>query len=73
MPTPTERLEVKRQIMQCKVCAWLSTLDDKNRREWAQAIANPRYSGPMVAAEIAVDGGDVSEGSVQNHRQKGHR
>lgn len=73
MPTPTERLEVQLQVKMCKVCAWLATLDDKSRREWAQAIANPRFSAPMVAAEIRVDGGDVSEGSVQNHRQKAHR
>lgn len=73
MPTPTERLEVKRQIQQCKLCAWLSTLDDGTRRGWVQAIANPRFGAPMVASEIAVDGGDVSEGSVANHRQKGHR
>lgn len=73
MPTPTERLEAKLLIQQCKTCAFLATLPDKERREWAQAIANPRFSAPLVAAEIQAEGGDVSEGSVQNHRQKAHR
>jgi hypothetical protein len=72
-PTPSERLEARRQLMGCRVCAWLSTLDEKTRKGWAQALANPRYTHTMVAAEIALDGGEVSADSVAGHRSKAHR
>lgn len=77
MPTPTQRLEDKLLIQQCRVCSWLATLSITDRRDWVQAISNPRYSAPLVAAEIRSEQSDeaklVSEGSVQNHRQKSHR
>jgi len=73
MSTPIERLEARKQIAGCRVCAWLATLDEKARRDWASAIANPRYGHQMVAEEMHVDGAEVSGDSVANHRQKGHR
>jgi hypothetical protein len=71
--TPSERLEARRQLMGCRVCAWLASLDEKTRKGWAQALANPRYTHTMVAGEIALDGGEVSADSVANHRSKAHR
>lgn len=73
MTSPTARLEAKLQVQMCKVCAWLETLEPANRKAWVQAIANPRFSAPLVASELRADGADVGEGSVLNHRQKGHR
>jgi hypothetical protein len=80
MPTPTERLNLRKQLADCRVCAWLATLDDKARREWQAAIMNTRFGAQMVAdeimAEVAVTdyaGQSVGEASVQTHRQRGHR
>lgn len=80
MPTPTERLETKKALQECRVCAWLATLDEKDRREWAKALADSRFGAGLVASEIAVDmestgygGPQVGESSVQNHRQRRHR
>jgi len=80
MPSPIERLEVRKQLQECRVCAWLVTLDEKARRDWAQAIGNPRYSHSAIAAEIRIDqmaadyhGPEVGESSVDTHRRKAHR
>lgn len=79
MPSPSERLEMRRQLADCRVCAWLSTLDEKSRKEWQEAILNPRYSAGLVAAEIAVDvaadysGPTIGESSIDTHRRKAHR
>lgn len=78
--TPAERLELRKQLSECRVCAWLSTLDEKTRKDWAQALGNPRYGHSAVAAEISADQGaagyvgpDVGESSVDTHRRRGHR
>ena len=80
MPTPTERLETRKQLSECRVCAWLTTLEDKDRKGWATAIANPRYGSTAIATEIRVDqaatkydGPDIGESSVETHRRKMHR
>lgn len=80
MPTPTERLETRKQRQDCRVCAWLVTLDEKSRREWAQAISNPRFGAALVADEITVEataasyaGQSIGESSVDSHRKRGHR
>jgi len=80
LPTPTERLETRKQLGECRVCAWLSTLDDKVRRDWAQAIANPRYGAALIASEVLLDfqasdysGPAIGDSSVENHRRRGHR
>lgn len=87
MPTPTERLEERKRLADCRVCAWLSTLSEKDRREWQQAIANARFGAALVASEIMVEvsareGADVGslyngpaigESSVETHRQRAHR
>lgn len=78
--TPLERLTAKKALLDCRVCAWLATLDEPTRRGWAQAIADRRFGGGLVAAEILIDaqesgytGPAVGESSIQNHRQRGHR
>jgi len=80
MTTPTERLEIKKKLAECRVCAWLVTLDEKTRRDWAQAIANIRFGAGLIASEIAIDvqaagyaGPDIGESSVDTHRRKAHR
>jgi hypothetical protein len=80
MPTPTERLSLRKALQECRVCAWLSILDEKARREWQLAIVNPRFGAALVASELAVemtatgyDGSIPGETSVQTHRQRGHR
>ena len=79
MATPVERLELRKQLSECRVCAWLATLDEKDRKGWAIAIGNPRYSPGAVAAEIQLDqqaanyaGQMVGESSVDTHRRRGH-
>lgn len=80
MPTPVERLEARKQLQECRVCAWLTTLDDKSRRDWVAALSNIRYGHKMVASVIREDqvaanytGPEVGESSVETHRQRGHR
>jgi len=80
MTTPAERLELRKQLSECRVCAWLITLDEKDRKEWAVAIANPRFGATAIAAEIRIDqiaakydGVEVGESSVDTHRRKMHR
>ena len=80
MPTPMERLESRKQLQECRVCAWLSTLEDKDRRDWAQALANIRYGNSMVATIVREDqvasgytGPEAGESSVETHRRKAHR
>lgn len=86
MPTPTERLEERKKLAECRVCAWLSTLEDKDRRDWQSAIMNSRYGAALVGDEIMVEiaardnagtnkytGQTIGEASVQTHRQRGHR
>lgn len=80
MTTPAERLELRKQLSECRVCAWLATLDEKERKEWAVAIANPRFGATAIAAEIQLDqiaaeygGVEIGESSVDTHRRKMHR
>jgi hypothetical protein len=87
MPSITERLETKKQLAECRVCGWLATLSEKDRKEWAQAIANPRFGYGLIANEIMVeiaarDGADVGstyngpaigDSSVETHRRRSHR
>ena len=80
MPSPVERLELRKQLTECRVCAWLATLDEKDRKDWAIAIANPRYSPGSIAAEAQLDqtaanysGQSIGESSIDTHRRKGHR
>lgn len=79
MATPVERLELRKQLSECRVCAWLATLDEKDRKAWAIAIGNPRYSPSAVAAEIQLDqteagygGLACGESSIDTHRRRGH-
>lgn len=80
MPTPTERLELRKQLTECRVCAWLATLDDKSRKGWTDAITNPRFGQTLIASEIRVDqqgsgydGPEIGESSIETHRRRGHR
>lgn len=80
MPTPTERLAAKKALQDCRVCAWLATLDERVRREWATAIDNRKFGAGLVASEITVehqasgyDGLTIGESSVTTHRQRGHK
>lgn len=80
MATPTDRLELRKQLSECRVCAWLVTLDEKERKDWATAIANPRYGTTAIAAEIQMDqeaakymGVGIGESSVDTHRRRSHR
>jgi hypothetical protein len=80
MPTPTERLSARKAKLECRVCAWLDTLSEKDRREWQAAIMNTRFGATMVADEVNVEiasqatfGGTVGETSVRTHRARGHR
>lgn len=80
MTTPVERLEARKQLSECRVCAWLSTLDEKDRKDWAVALGNPRYGNTAVAAEIRIDqeslsyaGMPAGESSVETHRNRAHR
>ena len=79
MATPTERLEKRKQLSECRVCSWLQTLDDKERRDWAIAIGNPRFTHGAVATEIQLDQSEsaysgplIGESSVETHRRRGH-
>jgi len=87
MTSPTQRLEVKKQLAECRVCAWLASLEEKRRAEWAKAIADRRFSPKLVADEIMLevvstdgredgaryDGPPIGESSVDTHRARGHR
>lgn len=79
MASPTERLELKRMLAECRVCAWLSTLEKDLRAEWEEAIGNLRFSHDGVASEIREDqaasgysGLAIGESSVETHRKRGH-
>jgi hypothetical protein len=79
MTTPTERLELKRMLAECRVCAWLVTLGPTDRKAWDEAIANLRFSHDAVASEIREDqasaeynGLAIGESSVETHRKRGH-
>lgn len=82
-PTPTQRLEERKRLSECRVCAWLATLDDKSRTEWQKAISDRRFGAEMIAneimTEISADGGStysgqaIGESSVDTHRTRGHR
>lgn len=80
MTTPTERLEIRKQLSECRICAWLATLEDKERKDWSAAISNPRYGSTAIAAEIRSDqvtteynGVEAGESSVDTHRRRSHR
>ena len=76
MPSPIERLEARKQLQECRVCAWLDTQEDKVRAEWAKALQNPRYGNDPIAALMREDQGDaglpIGESSVKLHRQRAH-
>ena len=55
LPTPSQRLEERRQLAACRVCVWLVTLEDTEARGWKTAIGNVRYSPKMVSEEIQRD------------------
>lgn len=84
--TPTQRLEERKRLAECRVCAWLVTLTDDERREWQKAIGDRRFGAEMVANEIMAeinarissetnryDGQTIGESSVDTHRARGHR
>ncbi len=86
MTTPMQRLEERKRLSECRVCAWLATLPEEDRKEWQKAIADRRFGAEMVATEImaevnahAVDGTNeyngqtIGESSVDTHRARGHR
>lgn len=84
MPTPTSRLEERKRLAECRVCAWLVTLTDEEHKEWQKAIADRRFGAKMVADEIgaeiasregagAYSGQAIGESSVDTHRTRGHR
>lgn len=86
MTTPTQRLEERKRLAECRVCAWLSTLSDEDRKEWQKAIADRRFGAEMVATEImaevaaadasgavAYSGPTIGESSVDTHRARSHR
>lgn len=86
MPTPTARLEERKRLSECRVCAWLVTLSEEDKKEWHKAIADRRFGAEMVASEImaeinareadtgdAYSGQTIGESSVDTHRQRGHR
>ncbi len=80
MVTPVERLEFRKQVLDCRVCTWLHSLPAQERKDWAVAISNPRYSAGAVAAEIQLDqeaakfaGLSVGSSSIDRHRQRSHR
>jgi len=75
-----ERLELRKQLSECRVCAWLATLAEKDRKEWSIAIANPRFSPGAIASEAQLDqdeagyaGLSIGESSIDTHRRKTHR
>lgn len=76
MATPIERLEARKQLQECRVCAWLDTLDDQTRAGWVKALQNPRYGNEPIAAIMREDQGGVGlpigESSVKLHRQRAH-
>lgn len=84
MPTPTQRLEVRKRLAECRVCAWLNLLSEEDRKEWNKAIADRRFGSEMIATEImaeissegyqpAYTGPTIGESSVDTHRTRGHR
>lgn len=86
MPTPTQRLEERKRLAECRVCAWLATLSEEERREWNKAISDRRFGAEMIANEIAAEinamsaagtltytGQTIGESSVDTHRTRGHR
>lgn len=86
MPTPTQRLEERKRLAECRVCAWLATLSDEDRKEWTKAIADRRFGAEMIGSEIMVEvnarmaagtndynGQTIGESSVETHRARGHR
>lgn len=87
MPTtPTQRLEERKRLAECRVCAWLVSLSEDDRKEWQKAIADRRFGAEMVASEIMVEinarasddataysGPTIGESSVDTHRQRGHK
>lgn len=79
MMKPSERLELRRQLELCRVCAWLATLPPDLRADWVAAIDNLRFPHSAVAAEIRIDqeaagyrGQEVVADSVRTHRVRGH-
>lgn len=77
MPTPTERLEARRLLVECRLCAWLVSLPLEDAREWQKAIMNPKYSAEMVSDEIMRDPAPkdrpIGDASVTSHRRGAHR
>lgn len=86
MPTPTQRLEERKRLSECRVCAWLATLSDEDKKEWQKAITDRRFGAEMIANEIMVEvnarlaaglegysGQTIGESSVDTHRARGHR
>lgn len=84
--TPTQRLEERKRLSECRVCAWLASLSEEDRKEWQKAIADRRFGAEMVANEImaeinaraaagaeAYSGQTIGESSVDTHRARGHR
>lgn len=73
-------------MAECRVCAWLASLGEEDRKEWQKAITDRRFGAEMVATEImaeislreasrgdAYSGQTIGESSVDTHRQRGHR
>lgn len=86
MTTPTQRLEERKRLSECRVCAWLATISEELRKEWQKAIADRRFGAEMIATEImaeinarlsddteAYNGQTIGESSVDTHRARSHR
>jgi len=80
MTSPMQRLTRRKAALECRICAWLTTLAEKDRAAWQTAILDTRFGSKMVGEEVALEmeatdytGLRPGEQAVNNHRQRGHR
>lgn len=58
---------------QCGLCRWLQQLTEAERAEWQGALDDRSFTHASIHRAIARRNGNVTRGSVENHRTSGHR
>jgi hypothetical protein len=57
-----------RKASQCRLCIYLSTLDDP--ADWTTALRSVLYTNAAISRALGRRGQNIGEDSVANHRRK---
>ncbi|MFH1104113.1 MAG: hypothetical protein V1757_04085 [Actinomycetota bacterium] len=58
---------------QCRLCTWLQTLTEADRKEWASAMLDRSFTHASIFRAAQRRGYGAGKGTVESHRASGHK